>query len=29
VTGGINYTIATRLWASMKYTPASGKITVE
>lgn len=29
VTGGINYTIATRLGASMKYTPASGKITVE
>jgi hypothetical protein len=29
VTGGINYTIATPLGASMKYTPASGKITVE
>jgi hypothetical protein len=29
VTGGINYTIATPLGASMKYTPVSGKITVE
>ena len=29
VTGGIKYTIATRLGASMKYQPASGKITVE
>ena len=29
VTGGINYAIATRLGASMRYTPASGKITVE
>lgn len=28
VTGGINYTVATRLGASMKYTPAAGKITV-
>jgi hypothetical protein len=29
VTGGINYTIATALGASMKYKPVSGKITVE
>jgi hypothetical protein len=29
VTGGINYTIATPLGASMKYKPAAGKITVE
>ena len=29
VTGGINYTIATPLGASMKYKPVSGKITVE
>ena len=29
VTGGISYTIATRLGASMKYTPAAGKITIE
>jgi hypothetical protein len=29
VTGGINYAITTRLGASMKYTPASGKITVK
>jgi hypothetical protein len=29
VTGGISYTIATRLGASKKYTPASGKITIE
>jgi len=29
VTGGINYTIATPLGASMKYTPASGTITIE
>ena len=29
VTGGIDYTIATRLGASMKYAPVSGKITVE
>jgi len=29
VTGGVNYTIATRLGASMKYRPAAGRITVE
>jgi hypothetical protein len=29
VTGGINYTIATPLGASMKYKPAAGRITVE
>jgi hypothetical protein len=29
VTGGVNYTIATPLGASRKYTPVSGKITVE
>jgi hypothetical protein len=29
VTGGMNYTIATPMGASMKYTPASGKISVE
>jgi hypothetical protein len=29
VTGGISYTIATPLGASMKYKPVSGKITVE
>jgi len=29
VTGGVNYTIATPLGASMKYTPVSGRITVE
>jgi hypothetical protein len=29
VTGGINYTIATPLGGSMKYTPASGKISIE
>ena len=29
VTGGISYTIATRLGAAMKYTPAAGKITIE
>src|SRR4029077_10104412 len=29
VTGGINYTIATPLGASMKYTPAAGRTTVE
>ena len=29
VTGGVNYTIATPLGASMKYKPVSGKITVE
>jgi hypothetical protein len=29
VTGGINATIATPLGASLKYTPAAGKITVE
>jgi hypothetical protein len=28
VTGGVNYTIATRLGASMTYTPVSGKITI-
>ena len=29
ISGGINYTIAVPLGASMKYVPASGKITVE
>lgn len=29
LTGGINYTIATPMGASMKYTPAFGKISVE
>jgi len=29
LTGGINYTIATALGATRKYTPASGKISVE
>jgi hypothetical protein len=29
VTGGINYTIATPLGAARKYTPVSGKISVE
>ena len=29
VTGGVNYTIATPLGASMKYKPVAGKITVE
>ena len=29
VTGGINYSIATPLGASMKYKPASGKISIE
>ena len=29
VTGGINYTIATPMGASMKYKPVSGKISVE
>ena len=29
LTGGMNYTIATRLGAAMKYTPASGKISIE
>ncbi|HEX7136272.1 MAG TPA: hypothetical protein VF219_00425 [Vicinamibacterales bacterium] len=29
VTGGINYTIATPLGASMKYKPAAGKISIE
>jgi len=29
VTGGISYTIATRLGAAMTYTPAAGKITIE
>jgi hypothetical protein len=29
VTGGVNYTIATPLGASMKYRPVAGRITVE
>jgi hypothetical protein len=29
VTGGLNYTIATALGASMKYSPVAGKIAVE
>ncbi len=29
VTGGVSYTIATRLGAAMKYRPAAGKITIE
>src|SRR5437867_2484855 len=29
VTGGINYTIATPLGASLKYKPVAGKITVQ
>ena len=29
ISGGINYSIAVPLGASMKYVPASGKITVE
>jgi hypothetical protein len=29
VTGGVNYTIATPMGASMKYKPVAGKITVE
>lgn len=29
LTGGVNYTIATPLGASMKYTPTAGKISIE
>ena len=29
ISGGINYSIATPLGASMKYTPVSGRITIE
>jgi hypothetical protein len=29
VTGGVHYTVATPMGASMKYTPAAGRITIE